>query len=218
MGVVTKGGDAGYTSLFNGRRVLKSDHRVLTYGLVDLLNSQIGVVLSQPVPVPQDHPSARDLAIILDRILDHLAGKVQPELFNIGALLATEHDSESFSLIPRVSPESITILEDQIKESEIVLPTMRFLSCPVAICLHPKPMFPGRVAAMSSRSLSTTCIVMGSRKFQNFPSWWFILTVSAIIFLFWHVSQQIRKIMIRNRSGFLGKTKKFLFEYFLGVG
>ncbi|MDZ4742673.1 MAG: cob(I)yrinic acid a,c-diamide adenosyltransferase [Verrucomicrobiota bacterium] len=130
MGVVTKGGDAGYTSLFNGRRVLKSDHRVLTYGLVDLLNSQIGVVLSQPVPVPQDHPAARDLAIILDRILDHLAGKVQPELFNIGALLATEHDSESFSLIPRVSPESITILEDQIKESEIVLPTMRFFIMP----------------------------------------------------------------------------------------
>ncbi len=130
MGVVTKGGDKGYTSLFNGRRVLKSDQRVMTYGQVDLLNSYLGVVLAQPVPIPEDIEPARKLAGILDEMREYLALKVQPELFNIGALLATEHDSPFFDKVPRVSADSITALEKTIKKAEKTLPPMKFFIMP----------------------------------------------------------------------------------------
>ncbi|MDL5047231.1 cob(I)yrinic acid a,c-diamide adenosyltransferase [Oscillatoria amoena NRMC-F 0135] len=130
MGVITKGGDQGYTSLFNGRRVLKSDPRVVTYGWVDLLNSHLGVVLSQPVPPAQDCGESRRLEHTLHLMLEHLALKVQPELFNVGALLATEHESEAFSKIPRVHDSSVVEMEQMVKEAEKILPPMRFFIMP----------------------------------------------------------------------------------------
>lgn len=49
MKIYTKTGDAGSTSLFGGKRVLKSDLRIDAYGTVDELNSWIGVLRDQPV-------------------------------------------------------------------------------------------------------------------------------------------------------------------------
>lgn len=40
--IYTKTGDKGKTSLFDGKRVLKSDKKVETYGTIDELNSAIG--------------------------------------------------------------------------------------------------------------------------------------------------------------------------------
>ena len=44
MKIYTKTGDIGETSLFGGRRVLKSELRIETYGTVDELNSWIGLL------------------------------------------------------------------------------------------------------------------------------------------------------------------------------
>lgn len=44
MPIYTKTGDKGKTSLFSGKRVLKSDIRIETYGTLDELNSLLGVV------------------------------------------------------------------------------------------------------------------------------------------------------------------------------
>jgi cob(I)alamin adenosyltransferase len=49
MKIYTKTGDKGSTSLFGGKRVLKSDLRIDTYGTIDELNSWIGVLRDQPV-------------------------------------------------------------------------------------------------------------------------------------------------------------------------
>ena len=43
MGVYTKTGDKGQTSLFTGERVDKDSLRVETYGIIDELNSALGM-------------------------------------------------------------------------------------------------------------------------------------------------------------------------------
>lgn len=47
MSVYTKTGDDGTTSLFGGKRILKSDAQVEAYGSVDELSSYIGLVSSK---------------------------------------------------------------------------------------------------------------------------------------------------------------------------
>lgn len=74
MKIYTKTGDKGKTSLFDGTRVGKDNLRVHTYGTIDELNSQIGVVI----------------AFLSDGLLD-LSGDliaVQSDLFELGAYLA----------------------------------------------------------------------------------------------------------------------------------
>ena len=44
MKVYTKTGDKGKTSLFGGKRVLKSDLQINAYGTVDELNSWMGML------------------------------------------------------------------------------------------------------------------------------------------------------------------------------
>src|SRR4051812_44309296 len=44
--IYTRGGDRGETSLGDGARVPKTDPRVVAYGVVDELNSQLGLALA----------------------------------------------------------------------------------------------------------------------------------------------------------------------------
>ena len=44
--IYTKSGDEGNTSLGNGRRVSKTDVRIVAYGGVDELNSVIGIAVA----------------------------------------------------------------------------------------------------------------------------------------------------------------------------
>jgi cob(I)alamin adenosyltransferase len=56
MSIVTKGGDAGLTSLMYGRRVSKCHPRVEAYGCVDELNAALGVArASAPQPFLRDN-------------------------------------------------------------------------------------------------------------------------------------------------------------------
>ncbi len=71
--IYTRGGDAGETSLGDGSRVSKLDGRIAAYGIVDELNSQLGLVLAAP-----------DLAAELRAPLQ----RVQNELFDLGADLS----------------------------------------------------------------------------------------------------------------------------------
>ena len=48
--IYTRGGDAGETSLGDGSRTSKLDPRIRAYGVVDELNSQLGVVLAGGLP------------------------------------------------------------------------------------------------------------------------------------------------------------------------
>ena len=92
--IYTRGGDRGETSLGDGSRVSKLDGRVIAYGAVDELNSQLGVVLA----LPELDPDVREP---LERI--------QNELFDVGADLSVPFSVNDGRL--RVTQASVDELE-----------------------------------------------------------------------------------------------------------
>src|SRR6266496_4262315 len=68
--IYTRGGDRGETSLGNGTRVPKTDSRVAAYGVVDELNSQLGVVLATDVPSRIHAPLERIQNELFDLVAD----------------------------------------------------------------------------------------------------------------------------------------------------
>jgi cob(I)alamin adenosyltransferase len=70
--IYTRGGDAGETSLGDGSRTSKLDPRIRAYGIVDELNSQLGVVLAGDAPDELRAPLQR----------------LQNQLFDVGADLS----------------------------------------------------------------------------------------------------------------------------------
>ena len=92
--IYTRGGDRGETSLGDGSRVSKLDGRVVAYGAVDELNSQLGVVLA----LPELDPDVREP---LERI--------QNELFDVGADLSVPFSVNDGRL--RVTQASVDELE-----------------------------------------------------------------------------------------------------------
>lgn len=79
--VYTRGGDKGETSLVGGERVPKDALRIEAYGTVDELNAALGVAV---VELRRSRFSAEDRAR-----LDALLLRLQSELFDVGADLAT---------------------------------------------------------------------------------------------------------------------------------
>jgi cob(I)alamin adenosyltransferase len=94
--IYTRTGDGGQTRLASGATVSKTDRRVEAYGAVDELNSVIGV--------------ARLHAGQNDRI-DAMLGRIQNELFDLGADLATP-------LEPAPKWEALRILDSQVERLE----------------------------------------------------------------------------------------------------
>lgn len=98
MPIYTRTGDKGKTSLFGGKRVLKSDDRVETYGTIDELNSLLGIVVANIET--KNKTLAKDLEAI------------QHDLFDIGSYLAN----------PTSKP--VNRLEKRIKEFEKAIDAM----------------------------------------------------------------------------------------------
>lgn len=113
MKIYTKTGDQGSTSLFGGKRVLKSDLRIDTYGTVDELNSWIGVLRDQPV-------NQNRSSVLIE---------IQDRLFTIGSILATEPGNAKVK-IPALTETDISFLEKEIDTMDSVLPPMRFFVLP----------------------------------------------------------------------------------------
>lgn len=111
MAIYTRTGDKGKTSLMGGRRVLKSDIRVESYGSVDELNSVIGLVVATLSP---RHTK-------LKKELE----KIQHDLFAIGSYLASPSGDPISFLSERVSDfEKLIDSQDKILPplSNFILP------------------------------------------------------------------------------------------------
>jgi cob(I)alamin adenosyltransferase len=106
--IYTKTGDRGETGLFGGARVKKSELRVSAYGEVDELNAAIGMVR----------------AGVEDPQLEGHLGRIQEELFCVGAELATPHGAKARSAVPPVEERWIAALELAIDAWEEELPRL----------------------------------------------------------------------------------------------
>lgn len=113
MKIYTKTGDTGQTSLFAGGRVDKDHLRLHAYGTIDELNSVLGM--------------AR--AAQLDAALDTVMGRVQAELFHVGADLATPLDAEA-KWIVRVDEAMTSRLEQEIDAFETELEPLKTFILP----------------------------------------------------------------------------------------
>jgi cob(I)alamin adenosyltransferase len=112
MKIYTKTGDKGLTGLIDGKRIPKSDIRIIAYGSIDELNSYIGLSISllsqHRTNNNNNNQSFSDIIITLNRI--------QNELFIIGSDLADPDLSKPTSL--RVQSTMITVLENDIDNYE----------------------------------------------------------------------------------------------------
>ncbi len=109
--VYTKAGDAGETSLIGGMRARKDTARIDCYGTVDEVNATLGLVA-----MALESSAARsELAPIIQR--------VQNELFNLGAELATP-DPDRVARSPHVEERHITALEADIDRLNDGLPEL----------------------------------------------------------------------------------------------
>ncbi len=94
--IYTKTGDGGQTRLASGAPVSKSDRRVEAYGAVDELNSILGLA--------RLHSGQNDR-------IDAMLGRIQNELFDLGADLATPLD-------PPPKWEALRIIDSQVERLE----------------------------------------------------------------------------------------------------
>lgn len=124
--IYTRTGDAGTTRLATGQPVSKTDLRVEAYGCVDETNACIGLA--------RVHLSA-------DPELDAMLGRIQNELFDLGADLAMPAkagEEESSKL--RILDSQVARLEAEIDRMNDALPGLKSFilpgGTPAAAALH----------------------------------------------------------------------------------
>jgi cob(I)alamin adenosyltransferase len=99
--IATRTGDDGTTGLGDGQRVPKDHLRVQAMGDVDELNSQIGVLLAEPLP-----DEVRSLLVV-----------IQHELFNLGGELSIP----GFALL---KAEAVLALDEALAHHNATLPRL----------------------------------------------------------------------------------------------
>lgn len=112
--IYTKTGDKGTTSLVGGERVSKNDPRLESYGTVDELNSQLGLLLTYL-------ETEEDAAVV---------SQVQNDLFVVGGYLATDQDHTQLKAQTVVSDGMLEALEEAIDTIENTLPPLRAFILP----------------------------------------------------------------------------------------
>jgi len=124
--IVTKAGDGGRTRLATGEEVSKASARVEAYGAVDEVNSLIGVVR---------------LCTQGDSRLDPILARIQNDLFDLGADLATPERGDPLPFTPlRITEAQTDRLEAELGAlNEDLAPLTSFIlpgGTPAATYLH----------------------------------------------------------------------------------
>ena len=109
MKIYTKTGDAGETGLFGGPRVRKDNARIEAFGTVDELNSHLGMARTHSVAAA----------------FDPLLRRVQCELFDLGAQLATPDTADE-----RITAAHVQAIETEIDRHESTLDPLKCFILP----------------------------------------------------------------------------------------
>lgn len=114
--IYTRTGDNGTTALGSGERRAKHDVRVEAYGTVDETNATLGLVRLHLADVPD---------------LDAAMARVQNDLFDLGADLATPETDEPLPYEPlRITDEQVKKLEAEIDRFNADLKPLRSFVLP----------------------------------------------------------------------------------------
>lgn len=127
--IYTRTGDKGTTALGSGERVRKDSLRVSAYGTVDETNAVIGMA--------RIHLAGASFDIDVDAML----GRIQNDLFDLGAELATPDTGEDLGYEPlRILDSQVKRLEGDIDAVNKGLGTLRSFilpgGSPAAAALH----------------------------------------------------------------------------------
>jgi cob(I)alamin adenosyltransferase len=113
--IYTRAGDAGRTRLASGAEVSKADARVEAYGAVDETNACLGL--------------AR-LHTLGDAAFDAMLGRIQNELFDLGADLATPDTEGTRAWALRIVDSQVERLEAEIDQLNAALPELKSFVLP----------------------------------------------------------------------------------------
>ncbi|HXT83424.1 MAG TPA: cob(I)yrinic acid a,c-diamide adenosyltransferase [Verrucomicrobiae bacterium] len=116
MKIYTKTGDNGETSLFNGTRIKKNNVRIVTYGIVDEVNSHLGLLLYY---------------VKLDgnlKNINNILTKIQNQLFILGSDLANPNDK--LKDYPRITDQDVLFLEREIDNLDSSLDPLKSFILP----------------------------------------------------------------------------------------
>ncbi|HIF10624.1 MAG TPA: cob(I)yrinic acid a,c-diamide adenosyltransferase [Sneathiellales bacterium] len=121
--IYTRGGDKGQTSLVGGVRLPKHDVRISAYGTVDETNAAVGMTRLETKGAA-----------------DEMLGRIQNDLFDLGADLATPGDDFDGDSSLRMTIEQVERLEREIDSmNENLAPLTSFVlpgGTPAAAHLH----------------------------------------------------------------------------------
>ena len=111
---------AGTTALFGGNRVHKHNARIESYGTVDELNSNIGMIRSQEI----------------DEHTKNILVQIQNKLFTVGSTLATAPERAVLKSgkerlkIERINEQHIELLENEMDAMNETLPDLTHFILP----------------------------------------------------------------------------------------
>ncbi len=114
MKIYTRTGDQGQTSLVGGQRVSKTCARLESYGTIDELCSQIGLLITYC-------KSEHDIQFLTN---------IQGELFVVGGYLATDNTQKEVRPGNIVTEEMVCALEQEIDAINTTLPPFRCFILP----------------------------------------------------------------------------------------
>lgn len=115
--IYTRTGDDGTTGLGTGERRLKSDLRVEAYGTVDEANATVGLARLHTAAA---HPE-----------IDAMLARIQNDLFDLGADLATPDDGKPLAYEPlRIIASQVTRIETDIDSVNARLQPLRSFVLP----------------------------------------------------------------------------------------
>ena len=169
--IYTKTGDDGFTGLIGGKRVSKSNQRIVTYGTVDELNSSIGIIMSSK----------------LDNDIHEILEKIQNDLFVVGADLANPDLNVPSN---RITEDMVKFLEENIDKFENELSPITYFILPggdtVSSQIH--------LARSISRRAETNIVQLSEKEAINKTCQVYINRLSDLLFVIARLINKRKKI------------------------